>query len=44
MIQVDKKCSNCNKIVEETWIPKDMVDASFQCPICNKGTVTYKPK
>ena len=42
MILVDKQCNNCEEINEKVWIPKDMVDDSFQCPYCEKGTVSYK--
>lgn len=46
MILVYKQCSYCdsNSMVsgEKMYIPDDMLNTSFKCPICNKGSVGYK--
>lgn len=40
MVLVNKECSIC-KYKEQVWIPKDMVNQSFECPFCLKGIVSY---
>lgn len=41
MILAKKRCSNCKEVNEVTWIPNDMLNESFNCPVCNKGIVNY---
>lgn len=42
MILVNKTCDKCKLINVLVWVPKDMVDESYPCSMCKKGTVTYK--
>lgn len=39
---VNKECNHCNFFDNELmWVPKDMVDVEFDCPICKQGKVKY---
>lgn len=41
MVLVNKKCSNCDKIDDWCYVPKDMIGLGFSCPFCKEGKVEY---
>jgi rubredoxin len=42
MMVVRKSCSNCYGFDHLVYIPKDMLNDTFECPLCGKGKVRYE--